>query len=119
MSDKEWLAALKPGDEVAVSKNYGAISEIMRVSRVTGASIFVVNENLVGSYYEVRFSKSDGWKAGGSVCNDQHLHPVTDGLLSAIAEKKDRTKLSNAMENKHKLPIETVRAILAVLEAKQ
>lgn len=112
MNNKEWLTNLKAGDIVAVTKPYGALSEIERVTRVTDASIFVGRENMVGRSYEQRFHKKDGFMVGGT----EMLHAVTDNLLSEISAKKDRDKLRKLMDGSHKFSIDRVRVIIAAIE---
>jgi hypothetical protein len=106
----EWLLSLKEGDEVATAVRYThpARYRFARVTKLTPTQI------VVGSS---RYRKTDGGLVGGDSWDNEAIQEPTDTMRERNREHADRHRLNEAKDGFHKLPIETVRALLSVLAA--
>lgn len=86
MTDTEWLAGLKVGDEVAVPSHHpGGRATVAKVQRETDASLWVCGR---------RFRRSDGYSVGDQTPIYQvRLRPVTEEDRQAVK----RDALINAL----------------------
>lgn len=106
MTDKEqWLASLKPGDRVVRSSGFSFrdFSECT-VDRTTPKQIIIDHGE--------RFWKANGRLVGDTGYQVVEIVPMDD----MISETLEREELRAAAQHFHKLPITTVRRILAVLK---
>lgn len=77
MTDNQWLASLKVGDEVAICCDYGRRWIIRRVAKTTATQIVVDNYS--------RFRRTNGVLVGKQDSfNRQSLHQVTDQIRESI-----------------------------------
>jgi hypothetical protein len=106
MTDTEWLADLKPGDEVAVRSGYGyPVYTIEEVDRVTPAQI------VVGHW---RYRKSDGMAVGHTGYSCNHLE-FPDQKIRDIVERKELVRRLAATDW-NAMSIEKLREIVALKE---
>jgi hypothetical protein len=101
MTDKEWLANLKAGDEVAVRTGYGyPVYEVSEVDRVTPTQI------VVGHW---RYRKSDGCAIGHGGYSCHHLEFPSQEIRDAV----ERKELVHSLENTKwsKLPLDKLREL--------
>jgi predicted RNA-binding protein with PUA-like domain len=68
---KDWLAKLKVGDEVFVTRSYGQCPEVVVVSRITKAMIMTKYPQ--GNQYESRFRRDSGRSVGAGTWNSEYL----------------------------------------------
>ena len=68
---KDWLAKLKVGDEIFVTRSYGQCPEVVVVSRITKAMIMTKYPQ--GNQYESRFRRDSGRSVGGGAWNSEYL----------------------------------------------
>jgi hypothetical protein len=114
---KAWLRSLKVGDLVA-SKFDGATDEQVSVERVSTLTDTIIETvDYVNNRRESRYRRGTGHQT--LRYGSHELHPVTDSVM----ELTDRMMLKRAWSDwqyKKKLPITTVRKLLAILtEAEQ
>lgn len=104
MIDKEWLDALKPGDEVAVRSGRGVF--IARIERRTNTQIVISNA--------YRFRASDGRMVGAAAWDGQDIEPVTQ----LIRDKVEHTRLKHRMHSVQwaRQDLTTLRAVDALLK---
>lgn len=91
MSDKEWLAGLKAGDEVAVFSGYvHRYPRVARVDRVTATLVMVDGG---------RYRKSDGW-APGNGWSRSYITELTQEHRDQVEEKTLRDQLEELVRSK-------------------
>ena len=105
MSDHAWLATLKAGDEVAFNHAWGAPT-ISKVTSVTATQI------RIGAS---KYRRKDGYAVGGDKWSRTSLMEPTAEVRALIEEASLRRRLADFKLKD--LPLEKVRAILAVLES--
>lgn len=104
-----WLAALKPGDKVAVDSRRGYT--LTEVARKTPSGMIITNERSDGWRYD-----KDGRHRYDSWSTDR-LVPITPRIEDEIFRKRAIYELSTTAW-RHKSTAK-LRAILAVLESEQ
>jgi Zn-dependent alcohol dehydrogenase len=107
----EWLANLKPGDEVAIPGRWsvGATS-LLRVERLTATQIVVAGGR--------KFRRDSGRAVGTSdTWNTPWLQPVTQEVLDAIEHKRLVDWLDSVNRNRNALTVEALRAMKAAHDA--
>ena len=105
MVDKEWLASLKKGDDVAV---YDDEYHIGTITKITPTCQIEIGGN--GRKYK-----------GGRVRDGYYsksLHPLTDEIRAEIFDRRFRKKVISTLRNMEygELSTEKLRKIKAVLE---
>ena len=105
MSEIDWLRNLKAGDSVVEYDRWNG-KAIRKVERTTPTTIVL-------SEYK-KYRRKDGAMVGNS---DKwfraYIRQPTPELVAEIRDRDDRARLLNV--NWSKVPIDTVRAVLAVL----
>lgn len=100
--EREWLAALKTGDAVAVTHHYGTPT----LTKVTHATATQVHVN--GS----KFCRKDG-RVIGDNWSRSSLHEPTAEIRAQIEERRLRNRLAEVKWQN--LPLEQVKAVLAIV----
>jgi hypothetical protein len=110
MSDREWLASLKPGDKAVVPGRWSGPGEIVTVERLTKTQFVMTN----GS----RFTRDSGRSIGSrDTWHTGWLRPVTPEFLERIEQKRLASWLEDIARKRDLLSIETLRALKAAYEA--
>lgn len=102
--EQEWRDNLKAGDPVAVWDGWH--HSLHKVDRVTTTQIVVGHS---------KYRRGDGHMIGGGAWSRHSLKEPTPEVIGEMREKADRMALGRIEWSK--LPIETVRAVLAVVRA--
>lgn len=104
--EREWLAALKAGDAVAVSHHYGTPT----LTKVTHATATQVHVN--GS----KFRRKDGRVVGDNWSRASLCEPTAE-IRQQIEARGLRNRLAEVKWQN--LPLEQVKAILAIVSSAQ
>lgn len=110
MRSNEWLGSLKPGDEVIVSSRH--YEDIRLVERITPTGRIVVN---VGGMSTREFN-ADGWQRGGDSYGRSHIVEPTQERRDKIEQRTLVERLGRVKWGE--LPLETLRTIIAALNAR-
>jgi hypothetical protein len=105
MSDLEWLASLKAGDEVLISNRWHP--HIVKVERVTATLIVAGNQ---------RFRKASGSCLGGSSWDRSYLRPVTQQDRNNFEATRLHAELTRHLQGKPTLA--ELRAMHACIQEK-
>lgn len=103
----EWLSALKPGDEVSISRGYGYRShEIARVDRMTATQFVVGTE---------RFRRDDGRLVGNG---DRYYMVRLEQVTDRIREEIERKELCGLIERGalKKLSLDDLRTVAGIIK---
>ena len=110
MSDKEWLASLKPGDKVAKSRgNWSRSYDIATVERLTATQITLSNGR--------KYRRDSGYEIGGAGYARSYLTEITPEILSINELVKLRSWLDGLSSSKLELP--ALRALKAAYDAQE
>lgn len=115
MYDREWLDSLKAGDSVYVSGSYGNVGTIEQVSRTTATQIVLEHTNGVGSKYERRYRRKDGYIVGDSSSYHRSgIHRVTPELIEKIHRKALHDTI--CVQKWSALPTDKLQRIVAIIQ---
>jgi hypothetical protein len=107
---RDWIGELKPGDEVAVIRNYGRLISVARVIRVTPSGRVIVHWGSSSLEFN-----PDGYQRGNKDSwSRTHIEPLTPERRDAadqrvLAERLEVTKWGA-------LDVATLRRVAAALE---
>jgi hypothetical protein len=116
VTSPDWIAALKPGDRVAIERRMYGLAEAFfgRVERLTPSGRIVVQTRAESWTFS-----PDGWqRTSGHPYRLAELSPAKE---QEILEAQERGRLSGRL-NRTKwrdLPLETLRAVAALLPEKE
>ncbi len=115
MTEWEWLASLKPGDEVFVSQPYQREHISSKVSRITKTMIMIGCLNATGEFYEQRFTKN-GRSVGTSLWAVHYLIQPSDDIRNEIRVGKLK-QIARHLKDKLSIPEdeETLREFIECL----
>ena len=102
----EWLANLKPGDQVIVHWSHYDQYSIANVERITPTQIVISN---------TKFRRSNGWRIGGNEWATTYIQEPTQDLL----EKAETIRLQKSMAGVKwsAVPLAQLRTIQGILKA--
>ena len=87
---QEWIANLKPGDDIIHVGGWGA--SIRKVKRLTKTQVVVGDP-------EVKFNKETGYLVGRGRWNFSHIEEATPELMTKIKENEKRGELMDVIDN--------------------
>lgn len=111
MDRTEWLASLKPGDEVCVPQMYGYAAHIKTVKRLT-ATMIVLDD-------DTKYRKESGYQIGHRGWHSTSINMVTDAIRASVEHAELCQWLDSMSGRRKSLSIEMLRALKAAYDASQ
>ena len=109
-NERDWLAALKPGDKVLIESGYGNRRHIATVAKITPSGLISIVDG------HSRYRQKDGWQVGDGASFDKCLlREATPERLATIRLEVRRSRIAKFAW--HTAPAELVDAVCALVDA--